>query len=984
MTRFIPGGPKRYAHQTRGLRKLIETAGVGALLYEPGLGKGHPLDEPVLTPTGWRSVGDLEVGDLVIGYDGLPTEVTGVFDRGELPTYRVSFHDGASTRVDGEHLWKFSYRAAGKEWAAVQTTAELMANKRLNPKYIPMVRVSGAEADLPVDPYLLGALIADGALSGSGTSWAKNEQTVIDEVHRAVYRMPGCRISETRIDSSPVRHWTIAGLTPALRELGLKVHSTKKFIPDRYFHSSVDQRLALINGLFDGDGSVRRGRGTARYASRSERLIDDVLRLLWSLGVGATKTRVSDRRGHYWYAQVHGEFNPFRASEWRTEVTGTARVLRRSFKSIEYIGDYQIRCIKVAAEDSLYVTKDYIVTHNTATSIDFLGLLALKAQPDENGVKEVRVLVVAPKAAIDTWVRQMPLWVSPQVNYWAEAIGGDASILRRAEVLAARGGQPFEKTPGTAAKKRRRFRTIGGVKQEEPKRAEGWQYAMDWSAHSDEREILQSDGPDGLGKQKPRIVLLALNYDTFASRQRRGSKLMSDIVLEGVKRFAPHQLILDESHKIKGPTSNTSRLIDRVAQNIRRRILLTGTVMPSGPLDVFAQWRVLDPYAFGDLQPDGSVKRATLDGFKSRYAIMGGYLGHEVVGYRNLEDMQQIMSRRAVVALKKDELDLPPVIPVIVPVALSAKEKQAYQEMKKDLATKLSTGLMSSSNNRLTQMMRLRQITSGHLPDDFGNVIQIGTSKIDTIKSIVEDELPAEKRIVVFCLFRHELETLARAMKSEGNTVFSISGDTSDDERLDIRKQFGRSPEVDSRRMILVAQIRTMSLAVNELVTAQNVIFGSLSQQRDDLIQAIDRLNRIGQTGGAGGKVTVWFVEAPGTIDEVIHRSHDLRTSLESAVLAHILGEDESATHDHELNQGLQEMSDAGAQTADSHASTVLVTDDETPASDARFPGLPSEMVSDAVGIFNGEDEAPFLSAVRDVDEDESEEEDVIDLTALG
>src|SRR5699024_7170239 len=107
--KFVPGGPPRMRHQKRGLAKMISTRGVAGLLYEPGTGKGHPLDEPVLTPGGWRAVGDLEVGDEVIGSQGYPVKVTGVFDRGTLPVYRVTFHDGAQVRVDGDHLWRVHY-----------------------------------------------------------------------------------------------------------------------------------------------------------------------------------------------------------------------------------------------------------------------------------------------------------------------------------------------------------------------------------------------------------------------------------------------------------------------------------------------------------------------------------------------------------------------------------------------------------------------------------------------------------------------------------------------------------------------------------------------------------------------------------------------------------------------------------------------------------------------------------------------------------
>jgi SNF2 family DNA or RNA helicase len=601
----------------------------------------------------------------------------------------------------------------------------------------------------------------------------------------------------------------------------------------------------------------------------------------------------------------------------------------------------------------------------TATTLDFCSILALKAPP-VNGVQEARVLVVCPLAAVDTWVKQANTWISPQVNFWAEALGG--SIIQRVEAIAARGGQPYPRTPGKKTAKRRRFREINGVKMEEPIRAEGWHRSIDQSARSAQRHVLRSDGPDGLGKEQPRLIIEVLNFDTFSSRQKIGSGTMADLVLDGVKRYNPDLVIIDESHKIKGATSHVSRLMDRVGQQAKRRILLTGTVMPAGPLDVFAQWRFLDPYAFGDPQLDGSVRRATLDSFKGRYAVLGGYMGHEVVGYRNLDELQRIMGQRAAVARKEDELDLPPVLPVIVPVKLSPAEEQAYRDMKKNLASQFGTqapGAQSTANNRLTQMMRLRQITSGHLPDDMGVVREIGSSKVDTILSVANDTLISEKRIVVFCLFTHEFHMLKqRFEKAAGpnDLIMGIAGETETATRLQYRATFGTPVKEDSRRMILIAQIKTMSISVNELITAQHVLFGSLTQQRDDLIQAIDRLNRIGQEGE---KVTAWFFEVPGTIDTVIHKSHDDRTDLENAVLTHILSEDEDAfdrDQERALNAGTAPLTEEGAH--DSHAAPATVLE-----ADVRFPGVTSmkpEEITEAVGDFNGEDEAPFSAPAPD------------------
>jgi len=517
-------------------------------------------------------------------------------------------------------------------------------------------------------------------------------------------------------------------------------------------------------------------------------------------------------------------------------------------------------------------------TGKTATTLDYLSLLALKAEPGPDGAREARALVIAPLAAIDTWVLQAEEWVSPQVNVWAEALGG--SILQRGEALAARGGRPY----ATKEPVRRRRGP-----QEAP-RALHQSRALARMIRSAERPGARpEEGPDGLGTARPRVVIEAVNIDAFSSRARVRSGTMADFMLESVRRFAPEIVVVDESHKIKSASSNASRLLARIAMIVPRRIILTGTVMPHGPLDVFGQWRFLDPTAFGR-----QGRRATFEEFRRRFAVMGGYMGHEVLGYKNLDEMQDIMAQRSAVATKEQALDLPPTSDVIVPVTLTPREEKAYADMKDDLAAQLGSddrpGPLASAGNRLTQMLRLRQITSGHLTDDAGVLHNLGASKVATIKSLIEDTLVGEDRIVVFGFFTQEIEDLAAALSKRpprSTRVEVISGGTPSAERVAIRRRF-RDVEGHPERTVLVAQIKTLSLAVNELVTASHAIFGSLSQQRDDYVQARDRLNRIGQTR----PVTFWHAVVPGTVDAVILQSHRERTSLESAMLRHIRGEE--------------------------------------------------------------------------------------------
>src|SRR5699024_5504445 len=284
----------------------------------------------------------------------------------------------------------------------------------------------------------------------------------------------------------------------------------------------------------------------------------------------------------------------------------------------------------------------------TATTIDYLSVLALKAP-----AQEVRVLVVAPLAAVDTRVYQMETYVAEGVNFWAEAVAG--SLLQRAETLASRGGNPYTRQ----LSKTRRREGLGG-------RSQHWERS--WAHQCRPADSVRERGPDGV--PGPRIVLEVVNIDTLTSRSRVGSRTMADVMVESIQRFGPDVVVVDELHKIKGASANASRLLARITKSVPRRIGLTGTVMPHGPLDVFGQWRFLDPYAFGETTADGSRKQATFGGFRERFAVMGGWMGKEVIGYRNLDEMQDIMAEIDVVGRKEEGRDLPSATEVEVNVGL--------------------------------------------------------------------------------------------------------------------------------------------------------------------------------------------------------------------------------------------------------------------------------------------------------------------------
>ena len=499
-------------------------------------------------------------------------------------------------------------------------------------------------------------------------------------------------------------------------------------------------------------------------------------------------------------------------------------------------------------------------TGKTAATIDYVSALALKTE------RPVRVLVLAPLVALDSWVGQTAKYAAEGVAVWAEALGG--SVTQRATVLAARGPRNADAREGA----RRSIAWAGGPDGRDPVRDSTAGRVHLWA---------------NLAQGGPAIILEVMSLDSLSQkREVTRSKTVADVLHRAVERFAPDVLVIDESHRIKSASSNVSRMAARLSRLAPRRLILTGTVMPHSPMDVWAQWRFLAPMAFSvpDPKRPGEVKAMPFGQFQERYGVFGGWQGRQIVGYQNLGEMQEVMARNSIVVRKEDALDLPETVDVTVPVHLSPKEQAAYDSMKDQLAAVLGGGNIATVPNRLAQMMRLRQITSGYLPDDTGVTRTIGESKVAAARGIVCDTLAGEKRVVVFAHFRQEIADLASSItKAEGSktVIMQITGDTAPKERQALRERFGSDEDV---RIILIAQMRTMSLAVNELVSASHAVYTSLSERRDDWVQSRDRLHRIGQKRS----VTFWNVLVKGSVDEAIYNAHLMRESVEDAVLRYL------------------------------------------------------------------------------------------------
>lgn len=373
-----------------------------------GAGKCQPLHSKVLTPNGWTTMGEIKVGDFVTTPDGSPSRVLGVFEPGIKDTYRITFEDGRTVECCGDHIWRVSnveWKNSRNPWRDL-TTNELIALKAKSKRVIgvPLVTMEkdSDTSELPLDPWLLGFLLGDGCfVHGLGFSSADSEM---------VKRVSECLHQDYIVNHKSNYDYHINFKTKELKDHARSKHfnngigevkdkreyfhfykqelnrlgllgklSHEKFIPEEYLSGSRAQRLAILQGLIDSDGYVEK-KGIASFTSTSEQLAKDVMYLVRSLG-GVSKIIT---RPEGFYKNGRGELRPAKASYTVTiryrntsELMTLPRKKERAanyqnhkldvlaITSIEPIGKQEVRCIYIDNPDHLYITDDFVVTHNT-------------------------------------------------------------------------------------------------------------------------------------------------------------------------------------------------------------------------------------------------------------------------------------------------------------------------------------------------------------------------------------------------------------------------------------------------------------------------------------------------------------------------------------------------------------------------------------------------------------------------------------------
>ena len=367
-----------------------------------GSGKALSLDSDIMTMSGSIKMKDIKIGDKILGFNGKEQEVVAIAPQGVIDCYEVTFNDGTRVKCNEEHLWKVSSCYTPKNWK-IKSLKEIMKQSiqcncgASNPyRYrVPTVKkIEYNHKDVLINPYVLGCLLGDGTLGsklqGYSKSYYSHDRTILltskddeilnkfrNELPQGLYLKKGDNCNY-RIEGSKENNCDSMMNLLKVYDLYLRDSETK-FVPKEYIFNDQETRLEILRGLLDTDGYVNE-KGLIEFAVISKQLIEDVAFIARSLGClcheikkmksGYKKDGIYIKcKDHYRLRIVPPKgldlFHLSRKSERLMQLKKMNCVDRR-ITDIQYVGKEEMQCIQVSNEDGLFLTNNFIVTHNSS------------------------------------------------------------------------------------------------------------------------------------------------------------------------------------------------------------------------------------------------------------------------------------------------------------------------------------------------------------------------------------------------------------------------------------------------------------------------------------------------------------------------------------------------------------------------------------------------------------------------------------------
>lgn len=589
-----------------------------------GTGKAQPLDTLIWTPNGAKKMGDLKVGDKILGVNSDIQTVIGIFPQGEIDCYKVTFTDGTSTECSKDHLWTVHLEKGGERVLTIKEMEE--KGLRRIPKKdfygsgqhksyglwrfaLPILEkpIEFNSRKVSIDPYTLGVLLGDGCFSNGSVTIANPEIDIINGIvlPKGMKKTFKKQISKA-IEICLVTTEYYNPLKRALKFYGLLgKHSYEKFIPKEYLINDIQTRIEILRGLMDTDGTVSK-HGAVSFEVTSLQLVKDVKFLATSLGckcynIRTKKSYIGKVRHRDCYRlsiTIPKGLNVFKHCKQKIERSSLKErryLTRKFFKKIEYVGKKQMQCISVSNENNLYLCDDFIPTHNTISTIFYAEMLDL-----------FPCMVVCPASVKSGWLRE---WKETNPN-------------RRVSIIST----------------------------------------------SSPPEDFEAD-------------VIVINYDILGKRvTKENGKTSLEIRLDGMKKKSFSLVIADEIHFLKNRKSIRSKSFKKLAYKVPSVIGLTGTLIMNRPAELLNILMLIE--RIKEIAPEDQYHHY----FFERYCNMKETnFGMDMSGASNIKELNRLLKECCYFQVsKRDALkELPPISENVVECEIT--NKRAYKKAKGDL-----------------------------------------------------------------------------------------------------------------------------------------------------------------------------------------------------------------------------------------------------------------------------------------------------------
>lgn len=332
-----------------------------------------------------------------------------------------------------------------------------------------------------------------------------------------------------------------------------------------------------------------------------------------------------------------------------------------------------------------------------------------------------------------------------------------------------------------------------------------------------------------------------------------------------IKNSHPDMIICDESHKIKTHNISASKSLHRLGEKTMYRLILTGTAIANKAIDIFSQYKFLEPKIFGK----------SFYTFRNHYFDMVGYGNHTPILKESMKnELKNKIHSIAFVAKKSECLDLPKTTEIVRKIELEPSAMNTYKHLVRDSFAELQNSEVTVTNV-LTKILRLSQLTGGFLGDNEGNKVhQISKVKLNALEDIIDDVTSSGKKLVVMARFIPEIAAIKKLLIDKGLRFSIITGEIKN--RADEIAKFQNDTDV----LVFVGQIATAGLGIT-LTAASTMVFYSLDYSMSNFEQAKARIHRTGQKENC----TYIYLIASNTVDEKIMKALKNKVNLAKSLI---------------------------------------------------------------------------------------------------